>query len=122
MVCCDDGQEEIPAWFIEESPVPRRPSPVMTTWRNEESLSHECKNLIQGLIKKIDALCAEYEQDMHIRSNLTSLLLTLQSMHTIMDELECTQNTQEHASPITDNQGLTYVAVRNCDLERFSVK
>jgi hypothetical protein len=23
---------------------------------------------------------------------------------------------------MTDNRGLTYVAVRNCDLERFSVK
>jgi len=117
----DDEGKRIPARFIESPSGPRRPSPVTTKWRNEEILYRECKNLIRVLMKKVDALRTECEQDVHTGSNLPRLLSILKSMHAIVEEPEYEQDMQKQ-DLMTDNQGLTYIAVRNCDLERFSTK
>jgi hypothetical protein len=37
-------------------------------------------------------------------------------------ETEDPKQSPEESDLMTDNLGLTYVAVRNCDLERFSAK
>jgi hypothetical protein len=72
-------------------------------------------------MKKVDALRAKCEQAVHTGSNLLRLLSTLKSMHAVVEEPESDQDMQEQ-DLMTDKQGLTYIAVRNCDLERFSAK
>jgi len=123
MVCDDDNGNEVPAVIIQASSGPGGPPPVKK-WQNEETLSQECKKLILMLMKKIDALHEECERDVHIHSNLPRLLTSLKSMCAIVDKIECIECRQEPQEQglLTDNRGLIYIAVRDCDLERFSVK
>jgi hypothetical protein len=79
----------------------------------------ECRNLIRVLSYAIDTLCRECDGDerkiMHIREMIASLS-TLNSIIAAMDI--------RHSCPgelPSDTQN-AYVAVRSCELERFSAR
>jgi hypothetical protein len=89
---------------------------------SNDNLAKECRNLIAVLSRKIETLCHECSEDpdrvIHIRS-LTASLTTLNSL------LKATEPEQQYPPGMglfEDAQGIRYVSVRNCDLERFSAK
>jgi hypothetical protein len=113
---------DTPAQFIEASSGLRRPSPPKTKCRNEENFHRERKNLIRLLMKKVDALRAECEQDVRAGRNLLRLISTLKSRQAVVNKPEYKRGVQKQ-DHMADNQRLTtYIEVRNCDLERFSEK
>jgi len=95
----------------------------MKKWNDGDDLTTECRSLIQVLVKKIDILCKECEADSDRVSHIASLSASLTTLNSILKSLEIERmNGETSRDFIQDARGITYVSVRNCDLERFSAK
>jgi hypothetical protein len=124
VVCDDEDGNEVPAVIIQASSGPEGPSPVMKKMAERGEPLPRMQKYYPSAGKKIDARGEERERNEHIPSNLPRLLISMKSMYAIVDKIECIECRQEPQEQdlLTDNRGLTYIAVRDCDLERFSVK
>lgn len=86
---------------------------------DKKTLAGECRDLISELSRKVDALCLECNEDpdrvMHIQS-LAPSLITLESL---LKALKKERPDHQGSRMLEDIQGIQYIAVRHCDVERW---
>ena len=90
--------------------------------RADGNLATECRNLISILSRKIEALCQVHHEDSDRVMHIRSLSASLTTLNSLLRSLEHEPQYQPERGFLEDSRGYTYVSVRNCDLERFSVK
>jgi hypothetical protein len=85
----------------------------------KERTYQECKTLLGDLLKKMDALQEFSRKDLtgSVSGRYSAMIHSLQGVLCEIEDLQVTG-----AAPVSDIQGVSYIAVRNCELERFSAK
>jgi hypothetical protein len=102
-------------------------SPVIPANPGKEKTSNdnpagECRNLIAILSLKIETLCHECSEDPDRVIQIRSLTASLTTLNSLLKVLEQERLYSPGMGLFEDAQGIRYVSVRNCDLERFSAK
>jgi hypothetical protein len=102
-------------------------SPVILTRFCEEitsdgNIAGECRNLIAVLSRKIETLCNECDEDPDRVTYIRSLTASLTTLNSLLKALEKERHYQPRTGLFEDTQEFKYIAVRTCDLERFSAK
>lgn len=98
---------------------------IPATFREEktrDNLAGECRNLIIVLSQKIETICHECGEDSDRVTHFRSLTASLITLNRLLKKLEHEQQCQPRKDFFEDAQGFQYIAVRECDLERFSAK
>jgi hypothetical protein len=96
---------------------------LMANFRGEKTddriLAGECRDLITALSQKVEALCREcgedFDQVTHIRSLAPSLIV----LNSPLKALEEERPNPPGSRVLEDIQGIRYIAVRHCELERW---
>jgi hypothetical protein len=87
-----------------------------------DNLAGECRNLIAVLSRKIEILCHECSEDPDRVIDIRSLTASLTTLNSLLKALEQERLRPRGMGLFEDAQGIRYISVRNCDLERFSAK
>jgi hypothetical protein len=92
------------------------------TLGNETNFMAECRNLIRILSFTIDSLCDDSGEDDRKLRNIRSLIAALSTVESLAEDLGF-QLTGVPAPVYRDDiNGVHYIAINTCELERFSVK
>lgn len=89
---------------------------------SDGNLAGECRNLIAVLSRKIETLCHECGEDPDRVTHIRSLTASLTTLNSLLKALEQERVYTPRIGLFEDSHGYRYIAVRNCDLERFSAK
>jgi hypothetical protein len=88
----------------------------------EMNFAVECRNVIRILSFTIDSLCeGHFEEDRKL-SNIRSLISSLSTLESLADALEFRLAGVPEPDRMKDINGVHYIAVSTCELERFSAK
>jgi hypothetical protein len=110
-----------------DEPIAQKNFPIIPASFGEEkpgggNFAGECRNLITILSRKIEALCHECGEDPDRVTHIRSLTASLTTLNSLLKNLEHEQLYRPRRGFYEDEQGFKYIAIRNCDLERFSAK
>ena len=86
------------------------------------NIAGECLNHIAVLSRKMETLCNECNEDPDQVTHIRSLTASLATLNSLLKVLEQERPFTPKTGLLEDAQGFEYIAVRNCDLERFSAK
>jgi hypothetical protein len=87
-----------------------------------DNLATECRNLISVLSRKIETLCHECGEDADRVTYIRSLTASLTTLNSLLKSMEHERVYRSKRGFLEDARGFSYISVRYCDLERFSVK
>jgi len=82
----------------------------------------ECRNLIRILSFTIDSLCDDSSQDDRKLRNIRSLIAALSTVESLAEDLGFQLSGAPAPVYRGDINGVHYIAINTCELERFSVK
>jgi hypothetical protein len=86
------------------------------------NIAGECRDIIAVLSRKIDTLCNDCDEDTDRVTYIRSLTASLTTLNSLLKALENERLYHPRTGLFEDTQEFKYIAVRTCDLERFSAK
>jgi hypothetical protein len=82
----------------------------------------ECRSLVQILAKKTETLYRECRHDRARSLHIRTMGSTLAALSDLVNRLDQDSRTMQTPQILVDSRGLTYEAVRSCDLNRICDK
>ena len=99
--------------------LPGRPGNFRGENTDDKTLARECRDLITELSRKVKALCLECDEDPDRVTHIRSLAPSLISLESLLKALKKERPSHHDSGVLEDRQGIQYIAVRHCDLERW---
>jgi len=88
----------------------------------QENFTSECRSLIRVLSYTIDSLCIDCDGESINAVNIRSLISSLNTMKSLVSELENKWPVTTTQDFFEDTNGTRYISVRNYETECFSAK
>ena len=85
----------------------------------DDNLAGEFRNLITVLSQKNETICRECSKDPDRVTHIRSLTACLTKLNSLLKNMECEQLNRPRRDFFEDTQGIRYIAVSHCDMERW---